>query len=97
MTVCFHTSSYTASSIIIFLDDCCISFARSTIIVPSVPVTYNSILVTVWHDILLIYSALDTEDTWMEAVYYWLFVVNSVGLREGRFFFSEAFHDDVAS
>ena len=40
----------------------------------------------VWREILLIYSALDTEDTWTEAAHAWVFVVKSGGLREGRFF-----------
>ena len=41
----------------------------------------------VWREILLIYSALDTEDTWTEAAHAWVFVVKSGGLRGGRCFF----------
>ena len=43
----------------------------------------------VWREILLIYSALDTEDTWTEAAHAWVFVVKSGGLREGRFFLTK--------
>ena len=39
-----------------------------------------------WRDILLIYSALDSEDTWMETEDAWSFFIKSVELRGRRFF-----------
>ena len=62
-----------------FLDDFCIPFAQSTTKGSSVLVTCNSIGATLWSNILFIYSALDPEDTYMEASYAWVFVVNSEG------------------
>ena len=46
-----------------------------------VMVSCTSIGATVRRDILFIYSALDTEDTWEEAVNAWVFVVKSVGMK----------------
>ena len=87
MAVIFLTLSYAAARIIILLDDCCILFAKITTIVSSVLITSNSIGATFWHNVLMIYSALYTEDTWMEEAYAWLFVVKSVVLKISRFFF----------
>ena len=56
--------------------------------------TCTSIGATFWHDVLLIYSALAPEDTWMEAAHVWGFF-NSVWLRGVDFFF-KAVPDDVA-
>ena len=53
----------------------------------SVLVTCTSIFATVWRDILLIYSALDPEDTWIEAAHAWVFVVKSGELRGISFVF----------
>ena len=51
--------------------------------------SYTSIYATVRHDTSLISSALDLEDTWMEAVHAWVSVVKSGGLRGGSFFFAK--------
>ena len=42
-----------------------------------------------WPAILLIYSAMAPEDTWMEAAHYWVFFVKSVGLRKSSFVFTK--------
>ena len=85
MTVCFLAAAYSAARNTMFLDNFCLPFAWSKTIGSSVLDTFNSIGTTVWSDILLIYSALDTEYTWMEAAYAWVFVVKSGGLRGGGF------------
>ena len=85
--VTFLAASYAAAWRIIFLDDCCVNFARRTTIGSSVLVTCNLIGATVWSDVLFIYSALDPEDTWMEAAHAWVFVVKLGGLRGGSFVF----------
>ena len=54
----------------------------------SVLVTCNLIGKTVVCDILLIYSDLAPEYTWVEAAHAWVFVVNSGGMRGGRIFSS---------
>ena len=56
-------ASYTAARRIMFLDDCCLYFARRTIIGSSVLGTCTSIGATIWRGILLISSVLATEDT----------------------------------
>ena len=38
-----------------------------------------------WRDILLIYPALDPDDTWMEAAHGWVLVFHSGGMRGGSF------------
>ena len=81
MSVLFLTASYSAALRIMFLDDFYIPFDWRTTIVSSVLITCNSIGATVWHDILFIYSALDPEDTWMEAAHAWIFFVKLGGMR----------------
>ena len=44
-----------------------------------------------WCDILLIASALDPEDTWMDESHAWVLVVKSVGLRGGIFVLTKLF------
>ena len=72
-----------------FLEDCCLPFARRKTIGSSVLVTCTSIGATVWRDILLIYSALDPEDTWLEAAHAWVFCTKSIGLRGCRIVFAK--------
>ena len=52
----------------------------------SVLVTCKSIGATVWHSILFISSALDSEYTCMEAAHAWVFVVKLIGLRGSDLF-----------
>ena len=87
MTVIFLTASYAAAWIIMFLDDCCVPFARRTTIGSSVLLIFNSIGATLWHNILFIYSALSLEDTFTEVAHAWVFVVKLVGLRGSSFVF----------
>ena len=68
-------ASYAAAQRIMILGGCCITFAQRTTTGLSVLVTCTSIVPTVWHDILLISSALELEDTWMESAHAWVFVV----------------------
>ena len=70
-----------------FLNDCCVPFAQRTTIGSLFLIPCNSIGATVSHDILFIYSSLDSEDTWMEAPHAWMFVVKSGGMREISFVF----------
>ena len=89
MTVIFLTASYAAAWRIMFLDDCCVPFARRTTIWSSFLLIFNSIGATLWHDLLFIYSTLSLEDTFMEAAHAWVFVVKLGGLRGSSFVFSE--------
>ena len=64
-----------------FLDNFCAHFARNKTIGSSVLVNCYSIGATFWGDILLVYSTLGPEDTWLEAAHAWVFVVKLGGLR----------------
>ena len=75
MTVHFLTVSYAEAWSKIFLDDCLINFDWSTTTGSSFLVYLTSIGATVRRYILLIYSDLSREDTWMEAAHTWVFVV----------------------
>ena len=68
------------------LADCCLSWDWMRTMGSSVLVTCNLIGKTVVCDILLIYSDLAPEYTWVEAAHAWVFVVNSGGMRGGRIF-----------
>ena len=88
MTVLFLAALYASSWRIMFLDDFCVPFDQRTTIGSSVLVTCNLIGATVWLYIFFISSALYPEDNWMEAENYWVFFVKLIGIRGGRFFFS---------
>ena len=96
VTVLFITASCDAARIIMLLDDCCVPFSQRKTIGSPVLITCNLICATVWHDILFISSALDPEDTWMEAAHDWIFVVKSGGLRGGQLCFRKSVPDYVA-
>ena len=73
--VLFLTASYDAAWREMFLDDYLLPFDRRTTIGSLVLVSCASVRTIVWRDILLIYSALGTEDTCMEAANTWALVV----------------------
>ena len=87
MDVLFLTASYAAAWIIMFLNDCYVSFYWRTTIGSSVLVTCNFVATTVWCDILFIYLALDPEDIWMDSAHAWVFVVKLGGPRGSIFIF----------
>ena len=84
------TLPYSVAQREIFLDDFWLPFAWRTTIGSSVLVTCTSIVATVWCDISLISSALDPENTCMEAAHAWVFIVKSGGMR-GVYLFSQIF------
>ena len=88
MNVIFITALNSAARRIMFLDDCCVPFARRKTIGYSVLITCNSIGANIWHDILFISSALVLEGTWMKASYAWVFVVKLGGI----FFALQSYH-----
>ena len=65
--VSFLTAPYAEARRKFFFDDCLLLFACGKTIGSLVLVACTSIVATVRRDILLIYSSLGPEDTWMKA------------------------------
>ena len=86
MTVSFLTSSYAADRRKCYLMISDYPFDQRKTIGSSILVSLDSIGATVLRGILLISSDLAPEDIWMEAENAWISVVNSGGIRGGRFF-----------